>query len=98
MQDLPENAILYANDSRGIFIPQFFAESIHRPFTSGIAPWDFEVLERGPDHDLYWEVWDAVLLHATVTDEQGQSYELFQDGDLWLVPTATEGETNLQEC
>ena len=30
--------------------------------------------------------WDQVLTNATVVDNNGHTYTLHQDGDLWLIP------------
>ena len=86
-----ENAILYASDRRGIYIPQYFAESIKRECVSGIFGDDWKTLLGGPaiDNDWYWDAWNDTLNTATVTDpETGVEYGLYQDGDLWLVPLA----------
>jgi len=84
-----ENAILYASDRHGVYIPQYFAESIKREFISGIDLTDLHILEVGPDlcNESYWNVWNDVEMNAIVTDpDSGIEYCLYQDGDLWLVP------------
>jgi hypothetical protein len=86
MFDLPESSILYASDSRGVFIPQYFAESVNRGCLSGVTDSDMETLLSGPDTDWYWEAWDSVIDSAVVTDQHGQRWTLYQDGDLWLLP------------
>lgn len=83
---LPENSYLYAADNRGVFIPQFFAQSVKREFVEGVSEEQYNVLLAGPDHEHYWEVWTEVLDRATINDpDVGPSY-LYQDGDLWVVP------------
>jgi len=86
MLNLPETAILYANDSRGIYIPQYFAESIVRECLSGVSDDDMQILLVGPDHGHYWDAWCDICDNAILTDEQGVTFNLYQDGDLWLVP------------
>lgn len=102
MFDPPKDSILFAEDNRGIYIPQHFAESIDRATVSGVSQDDWDCLEAGPpdsvfaEHDgceHYWDVWDYVEQNATVTrPSDGMKFHLYQDGDLWLVPTKDEGE------
>lgn len=84
-----ENAILYADSSRGVYIPQYFAKSINRECVSGLDndPDAMEDVLKGPDlcHQ-YWEAWEYILDNAIVTDLFGTRYTLYQDGDLWLMP------------
>ena len=87
MFDLPEAAILYADSARGIYIPQHFAESIKRDCLSGVSDSDMDILAAGPDHAEYWDAWCDVEQSAIVTDSEGREFYLYQDGDLWLVPT-----------
>lgn len=80
------NAILYADSARGVYIPQYFAESIKREFVSGISCDQWTDL-TDPDCEWYWDTWDSVLDNAVVIDPNtGIQYGLWQDGDLWLVP------------
>ena len=89
MTQKPET-MLYANDSRGCYIPQYFAETIKRETLTGINPDALTVLENGPEEEWYWDEWQHVLDNATVTDENGIRYSLYQDGDLWLIPEGME--------
>lgn len=87
MFDLPNDAILYADSARGVYIPQYFAESVVRESVSGVSDEDWTILESGPDHEWHWETWESVLNNARVTRaSDGQVFVLYQDGDLWLVP------------
>lgn len=92
-----ENAILYADSSRGVYIPQYFAESIKRECVSGVSDEQWGILVYGPYQkadDLgdaywhsYWDAWCDVECSAIVTDPiTGIRYTLWQDGNLWLVP------------
>ena len=65
----------------GIYIPQQFVTT----FTGwqGISLEDETICAAGPDHEYYWDAWDAILSRATYTDENGQEWFLWQDGDLF---------------
>lgn len=80
------NAELFLDSHRGVYIPRDFAQSINRKLVTGISEENYQVLASGPDHELYWETWDRVLDRAVIKHpEKGECY-LFQDGDLWVVP------------
>ncbi|GAF71625.1 unnamed protein product [marine sediment metagenome] len=92
MDNLPENSILFADGSKGIHIPWNMASlnSNDRLQWHNFKPTDIDILLDGPDHPDYWEVWEDVLNEVTVTLENPNdvfnTYSLYQDGDLWLVP------------
>lgn len=80
---------LLLSDHRGVFIPRDYAEMFDFDSTvtdgwAGVKETDLEILRAGPDHELYWEAWDSVLLDANYTDKQGNEWRLWQDGDLWM--------------
>lgn len=79
--------LLWLDDHRGRYIPRDFARSFDDRNNNvfGVTEEDWTILEAGPDHEYYWEVWDDVLNNATVT-MQGVTYTLHQDGALWLIP------------
>jgi hypothetical protein len=82
-----ENAILYTSDRHGIYIPQYFAESIKPECLTNVSSDAMDILKAGPDHMEYWDAWNDVEAQATVTDpSNGIEYYLWQDGDLWLIP------------
>jgi hypothetical protein len=105
MFDLPDNAICYADSARGVYIPQFFAESVNREYVSGITIESLDLLLIDPNADYesesmqdkqesYWDTWAYVLDNARVTcPKTGQEYVLYQDGDLWLVPSDWQPES-----
>lgn len=105
MYELPNGSILYANSARGVYIPQFFAESVNRDCVSGISIEALDLLlidpNKEPENDIeadqlewYWDNWAYVLDNAVLTDPKtGIEYYLWQDGDLWLVPVGAEIET-----
>ena len=83
--DLTE-AELFADSARGVYIPQHFAEAVSRDHVEGVSDADYAALEAGPDADLYWDTWDAVLDNAVLTYADGRKGRLYQDGDLWIIP------------
>jgi len=97
MEQPADTAILFASDSRGAYIPKHFAEALapDKVTLDGMAPEAItecmDIIKQGPYADGYWEAWDDILIHLIVTvNETGTSYHLWQDGDLWLIPTDAE--------
>ena len=89
MFDLPEAAILFADSSRGVYIPQFFAQSVNRYKIANWSSWlsDLDELCKGPeDCELYWDIWEDMLNRMELRDDSENEFSLYQDGDLWLVP------------
>ena len=98
MFDLPMTAILFSDSARGVYIPQHFAESIRRDCVTGVTQEEWSTLESGPDAEWYWDTWDSVQSRAVVTDpDSGVAHYLYQDGDLWLVPTDWNPESDESE-
>jgi hypothetical protein len=83
-------AELFADGSRGVYIPQHFAESVKREYVDGVSAEDWETLEAGPDADWYWDTWDRVTNNATINHPTLGKCYLWQEGDLWIVPFAQE--------
>jgi hypothetical protein len=75
------DAICYADSARGIYIPQYVAETIRRDMVKYVSDEDWAILESGPDHPDYWEAWDSFLNNAETTD--GAIF--WQNGDLWMI-------------
>lgn len=84
--------MLWLSDARGQYIPRDFANSfINRERdVIGVTADDWRVLENGPDDGSYWDVWNDVCDNAIITDENGELYRIWQDGDCWLVPDGME--------
>lgn len=76
-----KSSVLFCSDSYGVYIPQYWAETVNRNMIKYVKPEDYAILESGPDHEWYWETWNDVLNNAETTD--GGIF--WQDGDLWLV-------------
>jgi hypothetical protein len=80
--------LLWLNDARGIYLPRDFAMSFadRAKHVANVSDEDWAILDAGPDHEHYWEAWEAVVDGAEVTDDKGQKFTLYQEGDLWLIP------------
>lgn len=86
MSNKPE-PMLYLSDARGVYIPRDFAQGTRRECVAGVRESDWETLLAGPEHEWYWEAWDAVEQSAVVTDPTtGVRYTVYQNGDCWLIP------------
>lgn len=88
---MPE-PLLWLADSRGIYIPRDFATSFadRAKSVSGVPDEDWATLEAGPDDEWYWDAWTTVCSDAVVTDEHGNKFFIYQDGDCWLIPEGME--------
>lgn len=74
-----KEAECYADSARGIYIPQYVAETIRRDKIKYFDSW--ADLEAGPESAEYWDSW-ADFLDNAETDCGGRFY---QDGDLWII-------------
>ena len=89
--DIPDAVTMILSDARGVYIPRDFVTDNYNEIAVdhcrawGIGKEDAEILAANPDHDLYWETWDAVLDYAQYVDKEGNKYFLSQDGDLWAL-------------
>jgi hypothetical protein len=79
------NAELFLDSNRGIYIPRDFAEQVRHELVENVTAEDWDILQAGPDHELYWDVWNDVEQKAVI-DDGNRKFTLYQDGDLWLVP------------
>ena len=94
--------LLWLSDARGVYIPRDFAKSFsdRAKSVSGVSDEDWAILERGPDYEdengvcvcneAYWDTWSDVEQTATVTDDNGVKYSVYQNGDCWLIPHGME--------
>ena len=78
--------ILFCDSSSGRYIPQRFAQEIDQDCLFNVTDHQLNQLLAGDtaENEFYWEVWDYVLNNAIVRKD-GQSWQLHQDGDLWLL-------------
>lgn len=77
-----QGLILFYDESWGIYIPKNFAEDIDRECLQGIDHNDLDDL-ADPCDNYYWDTWETVLNNAKIV-KNGYTWNLFQDGDLWL--------------
>jgi len=81
------------NSASGIYIPQRFAREVDRYACEipGMRPEDWDVLEYGPEHEQYWDVWQDVSDKCLLTiGGTGKKYRLRQDGDVFYVEEGAE--------
>jgi len=92
----PEPALVLSG-GHGVFIPQLFCADITQEEAELMCVnWeDVQTCQAGPDQEWYWESWDSILQSASFTDENGTTWTLHQDGDLWEIP---EGFTFPEWC
>jgi len=73
------------DQAHGVYIPQIAARDL-REFQHNISYEDLQVLLAGPDHEYYWDVWEDVLSYARIIGRtDGKTYELYHEGDLFLM-------------
>ncbi len=72
---------LYADSNRGIYIPQFWAQSADLNQWCDYTEDQIATLLSGPDNESYWDTWQEILDNVR-TIGGGQ---LHQDGDLWVI-------------
>lgn len=73
---------LLMNDNRGVYIPKNFSEFDMQKWhvNKSVA----EKLSDVGSND-YWSAWDYVLSSAYYLDDNGNKWELWQDGHLWAI-------------
>lgn len=79
--------LLWLSDARGVYIPRDFATSFadRSKAVANVTDEQWAILET-PEHDEYWDVWNEVTDSAIVTDENGNRFTVWQNGDCWLIP------------
>ena len=88
---------IYADSNRGVYIPQFFADT-RADGWHGISEENDAILKDGPDNEWYWDTWVTVLANAYYLDDKGNKYTLYHDGDLFVIcyeKMTEEEKTNL---
>ena len=73
---------LLCDSLHGIHIPQIMAQRLLENNWLNISPDDVDGCSD-PDNESYWYSWDAILDNAEYRDEEGHTWLLWQDGDLW---------------
>lgn len=85
--------ILILSDARGIYIPRdFITNEFGEIDASHCAAWGLTEEDKewwqdasNPENEYYWDAWDWILDNAEFVDEEGDKYQLWQDGDLWAI-------------
>jgi len=72
---------LVVDSHHGVYCPQIFAQTINRELFPEITEETWDILESGPDNELYWDTW-AYDVEGQETIDGGV---VFQDGDVWIV-------------
>lgn len=101
-----DGRILLFEDNRGVYIPLNFAEEMDHSKFTGYSWQDVEDLKRigyrewevmqPDDSQIYWDTWDKILNNAEHVDDQGYTWHLEQDMDVFLVCSALEKENRKQ--
>jgi hypothetical protein len=79
--------LLYT-DACGIYIPQLFVKNCLETTTGSwhnLSTWAVGECLAGPETDGYWEAWDDICGRAKFVMPDGREFNLYQDGDLWLI-------------
>ena len=88
----PDSAcVLLLSDSHGIYIPKLWADELSEEEAEehGVSWQDVLDCQSGPDNELYWEAWQSILDSAR-WEEDGEEWNLHQNGDLWRVRADAE--------
>lgn len=76
-----KNGVLLVDSRHGIYCPQVFAKIVGRDMFPTISEESWAILEAGPDHEEYWDVWADDVEGQESTD----GATIYQDGDVWAV-------------
>ena len=74
------------SDNQGIYIPQCFVKNFDMELwglSGEDCKEDIASILEGPGSEYYWESWENILVRATLIDEEGKEWYLWQDGDLF---------------
>ncbi len=90
MADKKPETVLLLSDAHGVYLPRDFAQLWSKAEragrVTGVSDEDWAILEAGPDHESYWDVWCEVEQDARVFDDKGNVYRVYQDSDCFLIP------------
>jgi len=79
-------SIILADSSHGIYISQYFYESINWDRVSCVTDQQKEDISD-PENEYYWDAWDLILNNAVLHDDEGDALYLYltENGDLLAV-------------
>ena len=88
----PPEPNIVLNDSHGVYIPQLWCADITEADAErlGISWEDVKTCQAGPYQEWYWEAWQEILNDCVMADDNGVTWRLYQDGDLWEVADGYE--------
>ncbi len=91
-QARPPEPVLVLSDGHGVYIPQLWCADVTEAEAErlGLSWWDVQQCQAGPYAEHYWVAWDGILRDCAMTDENGVTWRLHQDGDLWEVADGYE--------
>lgn len=77
---------LLCDSHHGVYIPQLMARRLFDAGWQGIEESDVIELECDIyENEFYWDTWERILNNAQYIDDEGETWFLWQDGDLWAV-------------
>lgn len=78
---------IFADDSRGIYIPQHFAKAHNKDVWNFTDCWpdSLTVITGDVMQEGYWDAWHDVIDNAFCIDENNNKWTLYQDGDLFVI-------------
>jgi hypothetical protein len=85
--------VCWLNSARGVYVPRDFATSFsdRAKHVQGVNDEEWAILEAGPDHEHYWDVWSDVEQGAVVLNNNGVRFTVWNnEGDCWLIPVGME--------
>lgn len=86
--------ICIVDGSRGIYVPQAFAQMYNNCAMSEDMRKDFDTLLKGPNaegnEDAYWYAWDEVLDNFTFKGKDGREFSIMQDQDVFAYDPSIE--------
>lgn len=85
----PDDVTLFLDDSRGIYIPRDFAESINRECIINREKWENELdflIKYDTNKDFYWETWQNILDNMRVRiGRRTYFFSQVVPGDVWMI-------------
>ena len=83
----PDDITLFLDDTRWIYLPRDFAESINREYIINREKWENDLdflIKYDTNKDFYWETWQDVLDGLKVKIGR-RTYFFYQDGPVWMI-------------